>query len=183
MQTKPDKPKPRRRFWRVAAVAMLIIVVVGAMVVQRVRHRLSPELMQDIRAGIAARNIADPDQRFAKFLEGRYGPLSDPANRKKAFLGFFDVDHIRALQVIVKHSPVNMRQANINASAKWLENYRNSLNVQERADLSARFQSADGQAMLRAATAQYNSQDVAYRGQTVPVISQLLTTISSLQKR
>jgi hypothetical protein len=36
--------------------------------------------------------------------------------------------------------------------------------------------------MLRAATALYNSQDVEYRGQTVPVISELLTTIASLPK-
>ena len=33
--------------------------------------------------------------------------------------------------------------------------------------------------MLRQATAQYNSQDVQYRGQTAPVISQLLKTINA----
>ena len=52
---------------------------------------------------------------------------------------------------------------------------------QERADLCARIQSPGSRGMLQRATAQYNCQDVQYRGQTVPVISQLLITISSLQ--
>ena len=138
--------------------------------------------MQDIRAGIAARNIADADQRFQKYLEGRYGPQSDPANREKAFLDFFNVDHIRALQLVVRHSPEGQRQANINATAKWVAQYRESLSAQQRADLGARLQTPDGRAMLRRATAQYNSQDVQYRGQTAPVISQLLKTIASLPK-
>ena len=181
MNEKARQPGSRRIFWRVTGVVILLAVIVGAVVVHRVR-RLPPELMKDIRAGIAARDVADPDQRFRKFLEGRYGTLADPANRKKAFLDFFNVDHIRALQLLVKHSPADRRQANINATAKWLEDYRNSLSAQERADLSACFQSPEGRAMLQSATAQYNSQDVNYRGQTIPVISQLLTTIASLQK-
>jgi hypothetical protein len=75
-----------------------------------------------------------------------------------------------------------LRQANIDASAKWLVQYRESLTPAEREELGAELQSPDGRAMLRAATAEYNSQDVAYRGQTVPVISQLLTTIATLPK-
>lgn len=182
MQVKANNPKSRRIFWRVAGITLLVILVAGAIVVHRIRQRIPPELMQDIRAGIAARNIPDADQRFQKFLEGRYGSQSDPANRQKAFLDFFNVDHIRALQLIVKHSPENMRQANINATAKWLEQYRQSLSPEQRADLRARLQTPDGAAMLRQATAQYNSQDVQYRGQTAAVISQLLKTIASLQK-
>ncbi len=171
----------RSKFWRVAVICMAIFVVLGAVVVHRVRRVLPPELMQDIRAGIAARNIPDADERFEKYLELRYGPQSDPANRQKVFLDFFNLDHIRALQLMVKHSPENQRQANIDATAKWVEKYRESLTPQQRADLSARLQSP-GQTMLQQATAQYNSQDVQYRGQTAPVISQLLQTIASLPK-
>jgi hypothetical protein len=181
MQTKVVTAKSWRTFWRVAGLTVLVLAVVGALVVHRFRQRLPAALMQDIRAGIAARNIPDADLRFQKYLEGRYGPLSDPANRRKAFLDFFNVEHIRALQLLVKHSPENMRQANINASAKWVEQYRQSLNPQEHAELSTQLQSPEGRAMLQQATAQYNSQDVEYRGQTAPVISQLLKTIASLQ--
>jgi hypothetical protein len=53
-------------------------------------------MMKDVRAGIAARHIADPDARLAKYLEGRYGSMGDPANRRKVFLDFFDVEHIKA---------------------------------------------------------------------------------------
>ena len=62
-------------------------------------------MMKDVRAGIAARHIADPDARLAKYLEGRYGSMDDPANRRKVFLDFFDVEHIKALQLLVRHSP------------------------------------------------------------------------------
>jgi len=165
------KAKLRGIFWRVAGITIVVLAVVGAVVAYRIRQRLPPELMQDIRAGIAARNVPNADQRFQKYLEGRYGPQTDPANQQKAFLDFFNVDHIRALQLMVKHSPESQRQANINASAKWVEQYRQSLSAQSPA----------GRSMLQKATAQYNAQDVQYRGQTAPVISQLLKTISSLQ--
>ncbi len=183
MQVKPVKTRKSnfwRRFWQINAVFLVVLVVAGAYVVHRIRH-LPPELMQDIRAGIAARDIHDPDKRFEKFLEGRYGPQTDPANREKAFLGFFDQDHIRAMQLLVKHSPANQRQANINASANWVEKYRENLTPGQRAELSARLFSPQGNQMLKQATALYNTQDVYYRDQTTPVISQLLKTISSLQ--
>ena len=182
MNNKISKPKSRRLFWRVAGITTLVFIVAGAVLVQHIRHRLPPGLMLDIRAGVAARDIPDADQRFEKYLEGRYGPMSDAANRQKAFLDFFNIEHIKALKLLVQHSPENLRQANINATAKWLQHYRESLNPAERADLAARLQSPEGRTMLQQATQQYNSQDVRYRGQTVAVISQLLTTISSLQK-
>jgi len=134
--------------------------------------------MQDIRAGIAARDIKDPDQRFEKYLEGRYGPQSDHANREKAFLDFFNVEHIRAMQFLVKHSPADKRQANIDASARWVAQFRQSLTPEQRADLGARLEAGGGNSMLAQATAQYNTQDVYYRGQTVSVISELLKTIA-----
>ena len=83
---------------------------------------------------------------------------------------------------MVRHTPDNLRQANIDATARWLAQYRQSLSPQEWADLGAQINSPTGQAMLRSATAQYNSQDVHYRGETVPVISQLLTTIAQIPK-
>jgi hypothetical protein len=37
--------------------------------------------------------------------------------------------------------------------------------------------------MLRQSMAEYNSQDVYYRGDSVPVTSQLMETLAALQKR
>jgi hypothetical protein len=85
------------------------------------------------------------------------------------------------MRLLVQHSPKNRRQDNINASAKWLQQYRESLTPQQRASLDAQLFSPEGLAMLRQATAIYNSQDVYYRDQTRQVISQLLTTLSSIQ--
>ncbi len=181
MQAPVKKKKSWRRFWQITGVLVVILAIAGAYVVHRIRQ-LPPELMKDIRAGVAARDIANPDQRFEKFLEGRYGSLSDPANQQTAFLGFFDPDHIRAMQLLVKHSPPGQRQANINASAKWIQKYRENLTPQQRASLSAAILSPEGELTLKKATALYNSQDVYYRDQTQVVISQLLTTIASLKK-
>jgi hypothetical protein len=178
MQAQPKTRTSRRHLWRWLAFILLFLVLTGAYAVHRIRQRLPAEFMQDVRAGLAARKIKDPDLRFQKYLEVRYGPQADLANREKVFLDFFNLEHIRAMQFLVQHSPVNMRQANIDATARWVEQFRNSLTPDQRADLSARLQAGGGQSLLAQATAQYNSQDVYYRGQTAPVISQLLKTIA-----
>ena len=173
--------KVRLFFWAILS-ALGAIVIAGFVWVRLLHHHPPAGIMKDLQAGIAARQIKDPDERFRKYLEQRYGPLSDPANRQKAFLGFFNTDHIRALQVLVKHSPPDQRQANIKATADWIAEYRATLSPQERADLVAQIQSDAGRAMLKQAMGLYNSQDVYYRGSTVPVISQLLTTLHGLEK-
>ncbi len=173
--------KPRRSWWRAAGITVVILLLAGATLLLVIRRRIPPEFAKDFRAGIAARQVADPDERLHKYLELRYGPLTDPAVREKVFLDYFNVDHIKAMQLMVQHSPAAQRPATIQAASKWVENYRNSLTPREREALKARFQSPEGLAMLRRATAQYNSQDVQYRGQTAVVISQLLQTIHSLQ--
>ena len=61
--------------------------------------------------------------------------------------------------------------------ARWVARYRDSLSPEERAELGARFRTPEGRAQLGRATAQYNAQDVHYRGQTAPVISELLRTL------
>ena len=159
------------------------IVIAAVALAMEVRRRIPAELLPDIRAGLAARKIADPDARLGKFLELRYGSMSDPANRQKVFLDFFNIDHIKALQLMVRHSPPAQRQASIRAMARWIENYRQSLTPAESAALKTHFESPEGQASLKRATTQYNSQDVQYRGQTAIVISQLLQTIAAAHKQ
>ena len=174
--------KRKRIFWRAAGIVLGVLVVGGAVLVYSVSRRLPPEIMKDIRAGIAAREIPDAEQRLNKYLEVRYGSLTEPSNRDKVFVDFFNIEHIKALHLMVRHSPESQRQSNILAMADWVKSYRESLSPAQRAALNARFQTPEGRAMLRQATAQYNSQDVQYRGQTAPVISQLLKTINSTQQ-
>jgi len=179
--TKPAKGRAKKvAIW--ASGILIALVAFGVIGYLRAFHRYPPkELLQDIKAGVAARDIKDPDKRFEKYLEGRYGSMDDPANRQKAFLAFFDAEHIRALQFLATHAPENQRLANIAASAKWVEKYRTNLTPEERAALSAQLNSDAGKQMLKKATATYNSQDIYYRGSTAPVISQLLTTIREAQ--
>jgi len=139
-------------------------------------------LMKDIRAGLAARQIEDPDQRLVRYLEARYGSLSEPTNRQEVFVDFFNPERIKALQLLVKHAPDQQRQANIEAMARWLAAYRASMGAEERAALNARFQTSEGRTLLGRATAQYNSQDVHYRGYTAPVISELLRTLNEVEQ-
>ena len=170
----------RKLFW-VLFVGCLALAAGG--VWSRLGHRGPPPgLLKDIRAGIGARTATDPDARLLKYLEGRFGPMSETTNRQQAFIEFFDVDHIKALHLLVQHSPEEQRQANIQAMARWLASYRTSMNSAERVALKARFQGSDGQAMLRRATAQYNSQDVYYRGSTAAVISELLKTMNYVER-
>ncbi len=97
--------------WGVVSAGFLLLLV-GFVWMRVLHHRPPPGLMKDIRAGLAARHIQDPDQRLLKYLEGRYGSMSDPAHRQEVFLDFFNVEHIKALQLMVKHSPEAHRQAN-----------------------------------------------------------------------
>jgi hypothetical protein len=147
------------------------------------RHYPPKAVMNDVRAGLAARHVQEPRARVEAFLEARYGPLSNPANRQRAFLDFFEVDHIKGLNFIVTHTPAKQKQANTQAMAEWIAHYRATMSLEERAALQARLDSPQGQAMLRQATAQYQSQDVYFRGAQKPVITELMTTLAALRKR
>lgn len=170
----------RKRFGLVGGGFGLLLVLALLAWLRVVYFGRPVGVMKDIRAGLAARQLKDPDQRLAKYLEGRYGDQNDPANRQQVFVDFFDPERIKALQILVRHAPDEHRQANIDAMARWIARYRDSLSAEERADLNARFRTPEGRAQLGRATAQYNAQDVHYRGQTAPVISELLRTLNEV---
>jgi hypothetical protein len=163
----------------VAAVG-LVLLALGATAWIRRFHRYTPvEVVQDLRAGAAARNAPRPVERF---LELRYGPLTEPANRQKAFLDFFNVGHIEGLQIITRHMVPPQRQSNVTAMAEWVADYRRGLSPEEKETLSAYLQSEAGRATLKQATAQYLSQDVHYRAATAVVIRELMQTLAEIQK-
>jgi hypothetical protein len=167
--------------WAGGAVAALLVLagISGAYYFHR---HIPAEIIPDIRAAIAARNEPDPDVRFHKYLEGLYGSLEDPAHREKAFEDFFNPNHIKAMQILVKHSPPNQRQANIQATSRWVSSYRQTMSSQEKNDLGDYFQSGAGRSSLQAATALFMSQDAVYRANTVPVVTELMTTLQAVRK-
>lgn len=163
----------------------LILAGAGAVLwVRTFRHYAPREIMRDIRAGLAARarHIREPRARVEAFLEARYGPLTDPANREKVFLDFFDADHIKGLNFIVSHTPADQKQANTQAMAQWIANYRKTMSPEEKAALHARLDSDAGRAMLQHARSQYQLQDVYYQGAQKPVVAELMTTLAALRK-
>lgn len=166
-----------------AGVAMLILMAAGVSLwFGVIRHHVPKELMKDVRAGLAARHVREPNARIKTFLEARYGPMTEPTNRQNAFLGFFDVDHIKGFGLLVSHTPMKERQANTQAMAEWIANYRDSMTPAERTTLQTCLNSEAGRASLRQATAQYQSQDVYFRGAQKQVIAQLMITLGDLRK-
>ncbi|MBI5388282.1 MAG: hypothetical protein HZA90_26760 [Verrucomicrobia bacterium] len=158
----------------------LVLVALGVTLWVRRFHRYTPaEVVLDVRAAFASRNAPRPVE---KFLELRYGPLTEPANRQKAFLDFFNVGHIEGLQILVSRTPKPYQQAGINAMAQWVADYRRTMSPEERQALREHLASDKARDTLKEATAKYLSQDVRYRAATAPVIAELMTTLSTIQK-
>jgi hypothetical protein len=161
-------------------IALLIVVIAAGIGWTQLRRHLPPkEVMKDVRAAIAARHAPDPLKRY---LEERYGPMNIASNRESAFLGFFDVDHIKGMNFIVAHMPPERRASNVTAMAAWIVNYRDTMTAQEKQDLRQSLNSPEGIGTIRHATAQYLRQDVHYRAANAVVITELMTTITALQQ-
>ena len=172
------KSSTRLFLWAGAAVIMLIAA--GATFWTRQFHSYTPiEALHDLEAAAKVRNAPQPVERF---MELRYGPLTDPANRQKAFLDFFNVGHIKGLNILVSRMPSDRRQSNVTAMAQWVANYRATMTPEEKATLGSYVTSPGGRATLQQATAQYLQQDVRYRAGTAPVIQELMTTLATVRK-
>jgi hypothetical protein len=158
----------------------LVVIALGVTWWIRTFQSYTPvEVALDLQAAVAARNAPKPIERF---LELRYGPLTEPANRQKAFLDFFNVGHIEGLQILVSRAPEARRQTAINAMAQWVSDYRRTMSPEEKMALRERVSSDQGRDMLRDATGKYLSQDVRYRAATAPVIAELMATLAEVQK-
>jgi hypothetical protein len=167
-----------------AGIVGIAVAIVATMLWFHAFHHYTPrEAMEDVHAGIAARHIKDPEARVKRFLEMRYGSLTNPANREKAFLDFFNVDHIKSLNYIVNNTSPSQKAANTQAMAQWIADYRNSMSPEEKAALKAQLDSDASRAMIQQASAQFNSQDVYYRGAQKPVMTELLTTLTAIREQ
>lgn len=158
------------------------LVLAAAAVVLWIRHfhdYTPAEVALDIRAAVASRDAPKPVERF---LEVRYGPLTEPANRQKAFVDFFNVGHIEGLHVLVQRMPPEWRAGSIASMAQWVADYRRTLSAEEKASLRAYFQTDRGRTTLQEATAKYLSHDIHYRAATAPVIEELMATLAEIEK-
>ncbi len=134
----------------------------------------------DIRAAISVRNDPYPAERF---LEARYGPLTEPANRQKAFLEFFEQGHMEGMYMITKHMRGRQKETNIMGMAKWVANYRETMSPAEKESLQTYLNSKAGRNKLAAATSHYLKKEVEYRAATEPVIRELMTTLATLDEQ
>lgn len=164
---------------RIGLAGLAIIALGTGYWFWRFRQYTPVEAIKDLRAAAAVRNAPRPVERF---LELRYGPLTEPANRQQAFLDFFNVGHIQGLQIITSHMADTQRQSNVAAMAQWIAEYRRTMSPAEKESLSTHLRSDAGRRTLQQATAQYLSQDVRYRAATAPVIEELMTTLATIQK-
>lgn len=159
--------------------ATFIFAALAAGWLWKTRAPILKEVALDIKAGVGARHAEKP---FEKFLELRYGPMSDAKNRQTAFKGFFDPDHLEGMYRLVGHMKPNEKTNNIGATAVWLANYRAAMSPEERLALAQWIRSEEGRANIQRASAIYRSREIAYRAATEPVITELMTTLGALQK-
>jgi hypothetical protein len=168
----------RRLLWVCAAV----IVLAGLAWVLWVRqfHEYTPvEALHDLQA---ASRVGPAPRPVERFLELRYGSMAEPANRQKAFLDFFNIGHIKGLNMLVSRIHPADRQAHIDAMAQWVVEYRSSLTPEEKATLGAYLRSDVGHATIHQAAAEYIREDVHFRAATANVVRELLTTVAAAQK-
>jgi hypothetical protein len=167
----------RRLLWVCAAV--ILVAGLGVMLWVRQFHEYTPaEALRDLQAASRVGPAAKPVERF---MQLRYGPMTNPANRQKAFLDFFNMGHIKGLNMLVERTHPSQRQANIDAMAQWVANYRATLTPGEQAALGAYVHSDAGRATIRQATAEYMREDSHFRANTAGVVQELLTTLASVR--
>jgi len=172
----------RRRSVLKWLAASFVLAALGLVVfwVSPWRPRLSEGIKADLRAAFKLRHTPHPARQF---LALRYGSLEDPANRQKAFLGFFDLERIEGMHRIVERMPAEKRDQNIADMAGWIADFRNGLTAGDRAALGAYLNSPAGAQMIQRATSAYLQRSVEYRSATAPVIVELMSTIDSTKNR
>jgi len=159
-----------------------VIVMAGLTWVLWVRqfHEYTPvEALRDLQAASRVGAAPKPVERF---LELRYGSMAEAANRQKAFLDFFNIGHIKGLNMLVTRIHPADRQRHIEAMAQWVAGYRASLTPDEKSALGAYLRSDTGQGTIHQAAAEYIREDVHFRAATADVVRELLTTVAAAQK-
>ena len=168
----------RRLLWVCGVV--VVLAALGWVLWVRQFHEYTPvEALRDLQA---ASRVGPAPRPVERFLELRYGSMADAGNRQKAFLDFFNIGHIKGLNMLVAHIRPADRQAHIDAMAQWVAGYRASLTAEEKTALGAYLRSESGHATIHQAAAEYMREDVHFRAATADVVRELLTTVAAAQK-
>lgn len=170
------------RKWKIVlsiGVGLVLVAIAGGAWIWNKRAPLLREVALDLKAGARARGATN---QYERFLELRYGAMTNPENRQKVFLGFFDTNHLEGMYRLVKFMKPSERTNNIAATADWLANYREKMTPAERDQLIYWMKSPDGLKNIQRASAIYRSRDIQYRASTEPVIRELMTTLAELQQ-
>jgi len=159
--------------------AFLAVSVLVVVIWKRHFHNYTPvEVALDLKAGFGARHAAVPAKEF---LELRYGPQTDPANRRAAFIDLFNPGHIAGLALIVGNRSDKRTRDSVADTAQIIRDYRRTMSPDEKTALADYFNSAAGQAQVQASAANFQSQSAHYRAITAPVTYELMTTLAGLQ--
>ena len=163
----------------VCAVVILLAGLAWRLWVRQFHEYTPVEALHDLEA---AARVGPTPRPVERFMELRYGPMASPANRQKAFLDFFNIGHIKGLNMLVARLDPEHRQPNIDAMARWVADYRATLTPEEKTALGAYLGSAAGRATIQRAAAEYLREDVHFRASTAGVVQELLTTVAQVRK-
>jgi hypothetical protein len=178
-QREAKKPGRTRKWLWAGVISLTVGGVLGVILWKRHFHDYTPAAAaQDLRAAYQARHAPEP---INQFLELRYGPQTDPANRAAAVIDFFNAGHIEGLYLIAGNPTSQRTRTRVGVVAKILQDYRRNMTPEERKVLSDHFNSATGRAQVQSATASYQSKDARFRAATAPVIAELMTTLAAVQ--
>jgi hypothetical protein len=181
--TATKQPPPQRRTVKIKRLAWLgggglVLLLAGFLIWKYHFHSYTPmDALLDLRAAAHLRHSPDP---VGQFLERRYGPQTDPANREKAFVDFFNAGHIEGLYLIVGNRSDAQTKTLVAKVAQTIMDYRQMMSPAEKADLGTYFRSDAGRAQVHQAKSAFESKDVRFRSVTTPVIHEILTTLTEV---
>jgi hypothetical protein len=177
------RPSPQRKAFKMKWLAWLgggglVLLLAGFLIWKHHFHDYTPlDALLDLRAAAHLGHSPDP---VGEFLERRYGPQTDPANREKAFVDFFNAGHIEGLYLIVGNRSDPQTKKLVAKVAQTITDYRALMTPDEKADLGAYFRSDAGRAQVHEAKATFQSKDVRFRSVTTPVIKEILGTLADV---
>lgn len=192
--------RARKLLWAsVAGVAVSVALALGVTLAAKrflgftpmdamkaARGEARKDLMVVLQVAREMRNTLPSDGLYTnavmRFLDLRYGDMTEATNRQRAFLNFFNVEHIEALYLMTGNR-TGLQERNFASSiAQTVASYRQIMLPEEKEALREYFRSAAGRAQVRKATDCYRSKDVRFRDVSAPVIRELLATLALLEQ-
>jgi len=176
-----QSPSQRGKTKIIAGIAVMgvILMTLGTAFWIRRFHGYTPlDVIKDVQAAEQARRGG---RSVKLFLDLRYGDQTNPANRRKAFIDFFNAGHVEGLYFIVDNRTDARTRACIADAAKIFANYRQAMSPDDKESLKAYFDSNAGRTQIQQAIVSYQTKDVRFRAVIAPVVQELMTTLTAIQ--